>query len=136
CGLSNLVLNYAKFAFRENACLPFMQVIWSGLYLFVLLFLIKEARWLWRLLLRGWPFLLLLAICLLSIGWSDAKGLTARRSVALVATTLTGFYFAVRYSFKEQLRLLVTLAKICAVLSLVFGAFHLGTSVDSQTGRM
>ena len=132
----NLFLKHGKFRFEANAGLPFMQVIWVGLYLFVLFFLIKEARGFWRLLLRGWPFLLLLAICLLSIGWSDAKGLTARRSVALVATTLTGFYFAVRYSFKEQLRLLVTLAKICAVLSLVFGAFHLGTAVDSQTGRM
>ncbi|PYT75810.1 MAG: hypothetical protein DMG42_07150 [Acidobacteria bacterium] len=75
----NLFLKHGKFRFEANAGLPFMQVIWAGLYLFVLFFLIKEARGFWRLLLRGWPFLLLLAICLLSISWSDAKGLTARR---------------------------------------------------------
>src|SRR5215469_6936944 len=97
----NLFLKHGKFSFEVNAGMPFLEVIWSGLYLFVLFFVIKEARGFWLLLLRGWPFLLLLAICLLSILWSDAKGLTARRSVALVATTLTGVYFAIRYSFRE-----------------------------------
>jgi exopolysaccharide production protein ExoQ len=127
----NLFLKHGKFRFDANAGMPFMEVIWAGLYLFVLFFLIKEARGFWRLLLRGWPFLLLLAICLLSIGWSDAKGLTARRSLALVATTVTGVYLAIRYSFKEQLKLLMTLAKISIVLSLIFGALHLGTPVDN-----
>jgi O-antigen ligase len=127
----NLFLKRGKFSFETNAGMPFMEVIWAGLYLLVLFFLIKEARGFWRLLLRGWPFLLLLAICFLSISWSDAKGLTARRSLALVATTVTGVYLAIRYSFKEQLKLLVTLAKISIVLSLIFGALHLGTSVDN-----
>ena len=127
----NLFLKHGKFRFETNAGMPFMQVIWAGLYLLVLFFLIKEARGFWRLLLRGWPFLLLLAICLLSISWSDAKGLTARRSLALVATTVTGVYLANRYSFKEQLKLLMTLAKISIVLSLIFGALHLGTPVDN-----
>jgi exopolysaccharide production protein ExoQ len=127
----NLFLKHGKFRFDANAGMPLMEVIWAGLYLFVLFFLIKEARGFWRLLLRGWPFLLLLAICVLSIGWSDAKGLTARRSLALVATTVTGVYLAIRYSFKEQLKLLMTLAKISIVLSLIFGALHLGTPVDN-----
>jgi len=122
--------------FESNAGLPFMQIIWASLYLVVLVFLIKEARGFGGLLLRGWPFLLLLAICLLSIIWSDAKGLTARRSVALVATTFTGFYLAIRYSFKAQLQLLVSLSKICIVLSLIFGTLHLGTAVDSRSGPM
>jgi exopolysaccharide production protein ExoQ len=132
----NLFLKRGKVNFELNAGLPVMQVIWSVLYLFVLFFLIKEVRGFWGLLLRSWPFLLLLAICLLSIIWSDAKGLTARRSVALVATTITGFYLAIRYSFKEQLKLLLTLSKICIVLSLIFGALHLGTAVDSLGGPM
>jgi exopolysaccharide production protein ExoQ len=132
----NLFLKHGKFMFESNAGLPFMQLIWAILYLFVLVFLIKEARGFGGLLLRGWPFLLLLAICLLSIIWSDAKGLTARRSVALVATTFTGFYLAIRYSFKAQLQLLVSLSKICIVLSLIFGTLHLGTAVDSRSGPM
>lgn len=132
----NLFLKHGKFRFDANEGMPFMEVVWSCLYLFVLFFLIKEARGFWRLLLRGWPFLLLLAICLISIGWSDAKGLTARRSLALVATTVTGVYLAIRYSFKEQLKLLVTLAKISIVLSLIFGALHLGTPVDNLSRGM
>jgi exopolysaccharide production protein ExoQ len=132
----NLFLKHGKLSFESKGGLPFMQVIWAVLYLCVLFFLIKETRGFWGLLLRSWPFLLLLAICLLSIIWSDAKGLTARRSLALVATTVTGFYLAIRYSFKEQLRLLVTLSKICIVLSFIFGALHLGTAVDSLNGPM
>ena len=132
----NLFLKHGKFIFETNAGLPFMELIWSGLYLMVLFFAVREARGIWHLLLREWPLLLLLTICLLSISWSDAKGLTARRSVALVATTFTSFYLAIRYPFREQLKLLVTLSKICIVLSLIFGALHLGTSVDSLSGRM
>jgi O-antigen ligase len=132
----NLFLRHGKFIFETNAGLPFMELIWSGLYLMVLFFAVREARGIWHLLLREWPLLLLLSICLLSIIWSDAKGLTARRSVALVATTFTSFYLAIRYPFREQLKLLVTLSKICIVLSLIFGALHLGTSVDSLSGRM
>ncbi|HYY72630.1 MAG TPA: O-antigen ligase family protein [Candidatus Bathyarchaeia archaeon] len=127
----NLFLRHGKFRFEENAGLPFMEVLWSVLYLFVLFFIVKEARGFWRLLLRAWPLLLLLTLCLVSIAWSDVKGLTARRSVALVLTTVAGAYLAIRYSFKEQLKLLVTLAKISIVLSLIFGAFHLGTPVDN-----
>src|SRR5207302_11304636 len=66
----NLFLKHGKFAFRQNAGLPFMQVIWSGLYLLVLFLLIKEARGFWRLLLRGWTYLLLLTIYHLTIGCS------------------------------------------------------------------
>ena len=132
----NLFLKHGKFIFESNAGLPFMELIWSGLYLMVLFFAVREARGIWHLLLREWPLLLLLTICLLSISWSDAKGLTARRSVALVATTLTSFYLAIRYPFREQLKLLVTLSKICIALSLIFGAVHLGTPVDSLSGRM
>jgi exopolysaccharide production protein ExoQ len=132
----NLSLKHGRFNFDSNGGLPFMQLIWAVLYLLVLYFLIKEARGFWGILLRSWPFLLLLAICLLSIIWSDAKGLTARRSVALVATTVTGFYLAIRYSFIEQLKLLVTLSKICVVLSFIFGTLHLGTAVDSRGGPM
>jgi exopolysaccharide production protein ExoQ len=132
----NLFLKHGKFIFETNAGLPFMELIWSGLYLTVFFFAVKEARGIWHLLLREWPLLLLLTICLLSIIWSDAKGLTARRSVALIATTFTSFYLAIRYPFREQLKLLVMLSKICIVLSLIFGALHLGTPVDSLTGRM
>jgi exopolysaccharide production protein ExoQ len=132
----NLFLKHGKFTLESEAGLSFMQLIWASLYLVVLVFLLKEARGFGGLLVRGWPFLLLLAICLLSILWSEAKGLTARRSVALVATTFTGFYFALRYPFKEQLKLLVALSKICIVLSLIFGALHLGTAVDSRSGPL
>ncbi len=130
----NLFLQRGKFEFDANAGLPFMQFVWLLLYSAVLYFLISQTPGFWRLLLRGWPFLLLLVVTLLSIIWSDAKGLTARRSLALVPTTFTGFYFAIRYPFKEQLKLLLTVSKICVVFSLIFGALHLGTAVDTLIG--
>jgi exopolysaccharide production protein ExoQ len=130
----NLFLAHGKLAFESSAGLPFMQVVWSVLYLCVLFFLIPESRGFLSLVLRGWPFLLLLAITLLSIIWSEEKGLTARRSVALVATTFAGFYLAIRYPFKEQLKLLVVLSKISVVLNFIFGFLHIGTAVDSLNG--
>src|SRR5438445_12262518 len=63
----NLFLKHGKFRFEANAGLPFMQVIWSALYLFVLFLLIKEARRCCRLLMRASPLFFLLAICFLSI---------------------------------------------------------------------
>ena len=130
----NLSVQRGKFYLDPNAGLPYMQIIWSLLYLCVLYFLISQTPGFWRTLLMGWPFLLFLLITVLSIIWSDAKGLTARRSLALVPTTFTGFYFASRYPFKEQLKLLLTVSKFCVTFSLIFGALHLGTAVDSLIG--
>ena len=118
-------------SFNPTAGLPFMEVIWVALYLCVLFLLITQGENVWAVLLKGWPFLLLLTVALLSIAWSDVPRLTTRRSLGLLATTMAGLYIAVRFSFAEQLKLLMPVFKISIVLSFIFGVLHLGRSVDS-----
>jgi exopolysaccharide production protein ExoQ len=120
--------------FNATAGMPFMQGIWAAVYLVVLFFLFHDSKGVGAVLLDGWPFLLLLAVALLSTVWSDAKGLTARRSLATLATTVSGLYLAIRYSFAQQIRLLMPVLKICIICSFIFGALELGTSVDNLPG--
>lgn len=125
---------FLKRSFNPTAGLPFMQAIWLVLYVVILFFLVKEGQGAWALVLEGWPFLPLLAVVLLSISWSDVPGLTARRSLGLLSTTVAGFYLAIRYNFAQQIRLLLPVLKISVVLSFVFGALHLGRAVDNLRG--
>jgi exopolysaccharide production protein ExoQ len=118
-------------SFDPTAGLPFMQAIWAAIYFVVLLLLLQEGKAAWLLLLNGWSFLPLLAVVLLSFAWSDAQGLTARRGLALLATTITGLYLAVRYDFAQQIRLLMPVFKISVVCSFIFAALQLGKSVDN-----
>src|SRR2546421_12096921 len=50
----NLFLKHGKFTFESQARLPFMQFIWSSLYLIVLVFLVKEALGFGCFLFLGW----------------------------------------------------------------------------------
>jgi exopolysaccharide production protein ExoQ len=68
--------------------------------------------------LKGNPFLIVLTLLpFLSAFWSDIPFYTLLRSCALLATTLIGLYFAVRYSLEEQLEVLAVTLAIGAVLS-------------------
>jgi exopolysaccharide production protein ExoQ len=120
--------------FDATKGLPFLQALWAFLYLIVFFLLYSEGGGLWALLKRGWPFLPLLLVIVLSVLWSDAKGLTARRSVALVLTTVAGLYVSMRFNFAEQMRLLMPIMKVCVVFSFIFGAFEIGHSVDNLPG--
>jgi exopolysaccharide production protein ExoQ len=122
-------------SFNATKGLPIMQEIWVVVYLVVLFFLFTECHGVWTLLLRGWPFLLLLAVVLLSGVWSDAKDLTVRRSFALLATTMAGLYLAIRYNFEQQIRLLMPVLKVCVLCSYIFGVLELGTSLDNLPNK-
>jgi exopolysaccharide production protein ExoQ len=63
---------------------------------------------------------LLVVIALASVLWSAAPEITLRRSIALLGTTLFGVYLAIRFSLREQLRLLAWALGIAALLSLLF----------------
>src|SRR5205807_1064040 len=77
-------------SFIPTKGLPFIQDIWVAVYLVVLFFLFTESRGVWALVLKGWPFLPLLGVVVVSVVWSDAKDLTIRRSLGLLATTMAG----------------------------------------------
>lgn len=64
--------------------------------------------------------LMLVGLALASALWSDVPLLTLRRGIALVLTTLFGVYLAMRYSIREQLRLLAWALGIAVLLSILF----------------
>jgi O-antigen ligase len=81
---------------------------------------------------RSKLLLSLIVLSMVSVSWSPNPAVTATRAVLLLATTLFGIYFAVRFEPFEQLRLLsLTMAILMGasiVLALGFPAY--GTQAD------
>src|SRR5438105_4412748 len=73
---------------------PGLQLAWSFVYVLVALRILPNYRQI-GLFVRSNKFLaILLALAILSTGWSGDPGLTFRRSIATLATTLFGIDFA------------------------------------------
>jgi exopolysaccharide production protein ExoQ len=98
---------------------PMMWVFWSLLYSIIVMRLIPKYREVAALVRANRFLFAMVAMTVLSTIWSDDPGLTFRRSIALSATTLLGMDFALRYSIREQLRLLSVVLGIFVVLSIV-----------------
>ena len=60
---------------------------------------------------------------LLSAMWSQDPGVTIRKSLFLLLTTVFGVYFAVKYPVERQLRMICVTAFIIACLSICFALF-------------
>lgn len=117
-----------------EAGMPALQVIWILVYSITAVLLSKHSEGLADKLKGELWLILIVGLCLLSTIWSDDPFVTARRSIALVCTTLFGVYFATRYGLREQLRLLGVTFGIVAGLSFFFQLLGMGTSVDGVPG--
>jgi exopolysaccharide production protein ExoQ len=97
---------------------PMMWVFWSLLYSIIVMRLIPKYREV-AALVRANKFLFgLVALTILSAVWSIEPGFSLRHGIALVATSLVGLDFAIRYSIREQLRLLYIALCVFVVLSI------------------
>ncbi|MGF1478944.1 MAG: O-antigen ligase family protein [Cyanophyceae cyanobacterium] len=95
--------------------------------------LVRKEKLLW----------VLLALALASALWSEEPTATLRRFLVLLNASLFGVFFAVRYSVKEQLRLLGWTFGIAAVLSVIFiwglphyGVMGMGSSIVGKAQEM
>ena len=68
---------------------------------------------------KEWTIWLLIGIACASVLWSFLPKLTPNRSIALVGSTLFGFYIATRYSIRDQLKLLSWSFAVIMILSLL-----------------
>jgi O-antigen ligase len=113
---------------------PWHLIVYGGAFAACLLLLTR-----WRDALRlAWANAVVLALPILaivSVRWSDAPGITLRRSAALLVTALVGLYFAVRFTPRQMLVLLAWTFGITAVLSLVVGAAVPGIGRDGSDWR-
>ena len=85
---------------------PFLQVVWACIYVIAAIRAAQQSRAILEAIRSNKLLVGLVLIALFSTVWSADPGLTLRRSIALLATTLFGVDFAVRYSIRDQLRLL------------------------------
>jgi exopolysaccharide production protein ExoQ len=97
----------------------FAQAIWLVVYLITFALIAPRWRLILRLFVRNKLLLLLVVLALASVLWSAAPEVTLRRSIALLGTTLFGFYLSARYTVGTQVRLLAWALGIAAVLSLL-----------------
>ncbi len=86
---SNIVLSLLQWGMFS------LMLLFSGLRWQEFASLLTKRKLLW----------LVVIIALASILWSQVPDMTFRRSLNLLMTTLTGFYFTMRFSIRDQLRL-------------------------------
>lgn len=97
------------------------QILLFAVYLVSVMLLAMHPP---RLLARAFKPTLLWCIPLLamtSLLWSDAPAISFRRAVALLGSSIFGFYLATQYSRTTLLRLLLAVSVIAIVLSFLVG---------------
>lgn len=104
----------------------FMEILWVAVYGVVVFRLIPQSRLIITMVRANKFLLLLVLLAVSSTMWSGDPGLTLRRTIALVATTLIAIDFAVRYSVRDQLRLLCIVLGLVVSLGIVAELFFRG----------
>jgi O-antigen ligase len=107
------------------------RLAWLPLYLLVLLLSLPRLPRILAAMRANLPLLALLVLPLLSGLWSIEPGDTLRRGAALLASSLLGFYLAVRFSPASLMRLLLWGLGLTVVLSWVVLAAWPGRGVMS-----
>jgi exopolysaccharide production protein ExoQ len=97
--------------------------IWVAMYIVTAFFLLRECRGAQLSFRKGWLFLAPVGMAILSLAWSDDRGLTFLRCIALIGTTLQSYYVAVRFGFWRILRALAWVGAISMVLCFSFAFF-------------
>jgi len=123
-------LNLSTERIGDESGLAGMQFLWTLVYIVIIFLQVRHGRETWRLIRNEFWLIALLGLVLSSVYWSDDPTVTLRRAIALIGTTLFGFYLGQRYTLREQLRLLAVVFLISAVMSILFQLLGLGTAVD------
>jgi exopolysaccharide production protein ExoQ len=105
---------------------PLLQIIWACVYAVVLIRAIGNFRPIVAAVRANKFLIALVLLAVLSVFWSEEPGLTLRRSLGLLATTLFGLDFAVRYSIRKQLQLVAIALSAVVALSVVVQVFFAG----------
>jgi exopolysaccharide production protein ExoQ len=88
----------------------------------------------WRTLLRSWPLLLLPALCMLSVLWSDAPDVSLKQGAELIATFVLGIVICRRIEGRELAAALLVSAFLICLLVLVYQRNELSGSLVGFMG--
>lgn len=115
------------FAVCALLLLPGRWVVWQGfifaVYAVTLLLLVLYWRSVRTLLGVAWPLLLPVLLAASSVLWSVDSGLSLYRMIELAGTTVFGTFLAIRFSLKDQLRILAVVLGIVACASVLVVLF-------------
>ena len=98
-----------------------LLLIWIVLYGVTILLLMPHRKKAINAIWQNKPIVLLLVLAVLSTSWSETPKATLSHSLALIGSSIFGVYLAIRYSPKDQLRLITQISALIMVASLVVG---------------
>ncbi len=111
---------------------PLLRLLWLPVYALVLAGLVWKFRAVASALMRM-PFMAaLIVLSALSFLWSIDPGLSQRRGIAVVFTTLAGILIGTRYDWQTLLRVLGLSWVLVATLSCLTGLLNPGFGVMSE----
>lgn len=96
-----------------------MQSIWGAVYLLAVLMIQKSRIGNYNGFRVMLPLLILVGWTIFSVLWSELPSLALRRGLALLGTTIVGYYFGIRYNRDSFVRLLAWSLGLSALISLV-----------------
>lgn len=101
---------------------PILRLMWPPVYLLVLLLMACRPSQIMRALAAGWPWLGLAALCILSMTWSLDPGISLRRGIAILFTSMFGIWLAGRFTWAQLLEIIAVSFLVQAVLSFLISA--------------
>jgi exopolysaccharide production protein ExoQ len=105
---------------------PVMELLWLAVYVIVAKRATRRYREILEVLSANKLLVSLVLLAILSSFWSEAPTLTLRRALALLASTIFAVDLSIRYSIREQLRLVSIALALGVVLSVVAEIFFPG----------
>ncbi len=111
---------------------PVARLLWYPGYALILLLALRQLPLVARLAVFN-PLLILCVLwCGLSFIWSYDPGVTFRRSVALLITTLFGLVIAARYDWNAMVQRFAAVFGVLAIISIILGLFFPQYGVMSE----
>lgn len=107
-----------------------LRLIWPPLYLVVLVLIAARPAQTLALAIKVWPLLALLALTMISAQWSIDPGVTVRRSIAVIMTSLFGLWFAARFCWRDMIVIVASAFAVLSVGSLIASLAFPGFAVD------
>jgi O-antigen ligase len=102
---------------------PLARTLWYPGYLGVLLLTIRALPQVLRIAAFNPILILCVLICGVSVFWSIDPGITMRRAIAVLMTTLFGLVLAARYDWNGMVQRLAAVFAATALLSLLIALF-------------
>jgi exopolysaccharide production protein ExoQ len=112
---------------------PVLRAVWAAVYVITAVRAFQNRAEIINVIRANRFLFLLVLLTVVSAAWSQAPGLTLRRSLAVVATTLFAVDFAVRYPLHKQLRMIGAALYVIVLLSVAIQVFmpHSIPSIES-----